>query len=93
MAQAGRSCIGSGTSEGSAAGCLLTSIVTYIDRGVGATIIDAAAGRWSRGNQPLGLAERAVGLAPFQRPLPDDVRGRLQQITDQLAAGELTTGA
>jgi len=93
VAQAGRSCIGSGTSEGSAAGCLLTSTVTYIDRAVGATIIDAAAGRWSGGIQPLGLAERAVGLAPFQRPLPDDVRSRLQQITDQLAAGKLTTGA
>jgi len=92
-AQAGQSCIGTGASDASAAGCLLTSTVKFIDGAVRATIIDAAAGRWSGGPRALGLAQMAVGLAPLRRPVPGDALRRLQAITDLLAVGELTTGA
>src|SRR3989442_9006133 len=69
-AQAGQSCIGIGASDASAPGCLLTSTVKFIDGAVWATIIDAAAGRWSGGPRALCLAQIAVGLAPPPRPVP-----------------------
>ena len=89
-AQAGKSCIGAEASDSS--GCLLTTTVKFIDRGVRSTVVEAAAGNWSGGVAALGLAEGAVGLGPIRRSLPADVRRRLQQIADELAAGTLSTG-
>jgi len=91
-AEAGRSCIGADATDPAAAGCLVTSTVKFIDRGVRSTIDEAAAGRWSGGVKALGLAEAAVGLGPFRRSLPNDAVRRLQQIADELAAGTLSTG-
>ena len=92
-AQAGKSCIGTGANDTIAPGCLLTSTVKFIDRGVRTTVTEASAGRWSGGRHALGLAQMAVGLAPLRRPLPGDALRRLQAVTDLLAVGELTTGA
>jgi len=91
-AQAGRSCIGADATDQSAAGCLVTSTVKFIDRAVRSAIDEAGAGRWSGGVEALGLAEGAVGLGPFRRSLPNDAVRRLQQIADELAAGILSTG-
>ena len=92
-AQAGKSCIGTGANDTIAPGCLLTSTVKFIDRGVRTTVTEASAGRWSGGRHALGLAQMAVGLAPLRRPLLGDALRRLQAVTDLLAVGELTTGA
>jgi len=88
--QAGTSCIGAEASDSS--GCLLTTTVKFIDRGVRSTIVEAAAGDWSGGVAALGLAEGAVGLGPIRRSLRADMGRRLQQIADELAAGTLSTG-
>jgi basic membrane protein A and related proteins len=88
--QAGVPCIGA--EAGDASGCLVTSTVKFIDRGVRATIDDAAAGPWSGGQHAFGLAEMAVGLAPLRRPVGEDAVRRLQTITELLASGNLTTG-
>ncbi|TMF24241.1 MAG: BMP family ABC transporter substrate-binding protein, partial [Chloroflexi bacterium] len=90
-AQAGRSCIGADATD-PVAGCLVTSTVKFIDRGVRSTIDEAAASRWSGGVKALGLAEGAVGLGPFRRSLPKDAVRRLLQVADELAAGTLSTG-
>ena len=94
-AQAGRLCIGAGTTDDLAApGCLLTSSVKFVDRGVELAVGDVAAGRWSGGIDALGIAQGAVGLSPLTDPrLTPEIRQRLQSIADLLAAGELTTGA
>ncbi len=91
-ALAGRSCIGTEPSDPSTPGCLLTSTVKFIDRGVRAMIDNAVAGRWSAGAHALGLAEGAVGLGPIRSPLPAEILRRLEAIADELAAGMLSTG-
>ena len=93
-AEAGRLCIGAGTTDGlNPPPCLLTSSVKFIDRGVQLAVGDAAAGRWFGGVHAVGLAEHAVGLRRLTDPrLTAAIRQRLQTISDLLVTGPLTTG-
>jgi basic membrane protein A and related proteins len=96
-AQTGRFCINAQVDAGAgagdpAAGCLLASVVTHVERGVATTIADAESGRWQAGSRALGLADKAVGLN-FDRSVPPQVEERLKTISDLLVSGALTTGA
>jgi len=75
-----------------AAGCLLASAVTRVERGVAISIADPANGRWRAGLRRLGLADGAVGLNAHRSLLPQ-IQERLKNISDLLVSGALTTGA
>jgi basic membrane protein A and related proteins len=92
-AQSGVACINADIVAPSDPGCLLASSLKFIDRGVQLSVAGVIDGQWRRGVRSLGLAEHAVGLSLGTDPsLTTEIRGRLQTISDLLAAGSLSIG-
>ena len=93
-AQSGVACISADIVPSSDPGCLLATSLKFIDRGVQMTVADAIAGQWRGGVRSLGLAQGAVGLSlGTDARLTPEIRGRLQTITDLLAAGKISSGS
>jgi basic membrane protein A and related proteins len=93
-AQSGVACINADLAPSADRRCELATSLKFVDRGVQMTVAEAIAGDWRSGVHPLGLAQGAVGLSLATDPrLTVEIRGRLQVISDLLAAGTLTTGA
>ncbi|MDQ6711379.1 MAG: BMP family ABC transporter substrate-binding protein [Candidatus Dormibacteraeota bacterium] len=93
-ARAGRLCIGAGIddylSDAPARSCLLTSAVTHAGVAVETVVLEVVAGRWVPGLRRLGLAEGAVGLAPFhefEARVTPEMRRHLSELQTALAAG------
>ncbi len=93
-ARAGRLCIGAGfddyVGDPSARSCLLTSALTHADVAVETVVLEAVAGRGLGGLRRLGLADGAVGLAPFHEldaRVTPEMRRHLSELQTALAAG------
>ena len=97
-AQTGRACINAqvGVVPDAAAdqdaSCLIATAVTHVERGVRIAIAEAANGRWQAGLRSLGLADAGVGLNLSGAVLPQ-LQERLENISERLVSGALTTGA
>jgi basic membrane protein A len=91
--QSGVACIDADLAASTDPGCVLATSIKFIDRGVKITLAGALTGEWRSGVRSLGLAQGAVGLSLATDPrLTSEVRGRVQALSDLLAAGMLTTG-
>ena len=71
----------------------MASAIKHVDHGVALMVADAAAGHWIGGLRTVGLAERAVELAPVEHDLSGSQLEELQTIAGRLASGALATGA
>jgi basic membrane protein A len=92
-------CIGAGEDEfltdPPARACLLTSAQTHPERAVRSAVLEAAAGAWKPGPTQYGIADGAVGLAPFHAldsSITPALRARLLELTGELAAGGFLDG-
>lgn len=92
-------CIGSGDDEfltfPTARSCLLTSAMIHTDRAVETAILSAADGRFIAGSRVFGVADGAVGLAPFHQfdsTVSGAMRARLSALSEQLSLGEFLNG-
>ncbi|MGH7777108.1 MAG: BMP family ABC transporter substrate-binding protein [Candidatus Dormibacterales bacterium] len=98
-AEAGRLCVGTAVdafyTDPQARGCLVTSAVENVAEAVVRLAAWARAGRPGGGPLEIGTAGGGVGLAPFHQlrsRVPAGTARRIEQISDALADGSLSTG-
>ncbi|MFH1143759.1 MAG: BMP family ABC transporter substrate-binding protein [Candidatus Eisenbacteria bacterium] len=79
--------------SGEAPGHVLTSMIKRVDRAVGDEIAQALEGRFTSGVRVFGLKEGGVDYVRSQPWLTPEREARLDQITRQIAAGEIRVPA
>jgi basic membrane protein A len=69
---------------------VLTSALKKVDEGVFRTIRSVQDGTWQGGrNLTFGLAEDGVGLGTISRRVPEGDLGKLEDVRERIAAGEI----